>query len=97
MNLCDIGLVWANRLNQKIKTNKKASSNEFRSHDLWVANWNVYSGMGAIRKKLPPGDHTISIMKDGFYTFTKEVLIVSKTTNQQEIILEEKIGSVKIK
>lgn len=58
---------------------------------------NVYSGMGAIRKKLPPGDHTISIMKDGFYTFTKEVLIVSKTINQQEIILEEKIGSVKIK
>jgi len=57
---------------------------------------NVYSGMGAIRKKLSPGDHTISIMKDGFYTFSKKVLIVSKRINQQEIILEEKIGSVKI-
>ena len=57
---------------------------------------NVYSGMGAIRKKLSPGDHTISIMKDGFHTFSKKVLIVSKRINQQEIILEEKIGSVKI-
>jgi formylglycine-generating enzyme required for sulfatase activity len=57
---------------------------------------NIYSGMGAIRKKMSPGDHTISIMKDGFYTFSKKVLIVSKRINQQKITLEEKIGLVKI-
>ena len=57
---------------------------------------NVYSGMGTVRKKLSPGDHIITIMKDGFYTFSKKVLIVSKKINQQEVILEERIGSVKI-
>ena len=57
---------------------------------------NVYSGMGTVRKKLSPGDHIITIMKDGFYTFSKKVLIVSKKINQQEVILEEKIGLVKI-